>query len=233
MCGRFQLTLPLEMMREIFEVANDTAPYPPRYNIAPTQPVHVVRSIPGGRAVTLMRWGLLPPFVKDPKDFPLVINGRSETAAEKPTFRNALRRRRALLPATGFYEWRRDGDVKQPFFFEPEAPIGLAGVWESWLGPNGEEMETVAVLTGEAEGVPAQYHGRMPLTVPRANFAAWLDPANDDGEKALRLTEKAAYTAHPVSRLLSNARNEGAGLMTPDAPEPPPPPPDEDEPRLL
>lgn len=240
MCGRYQLTLPLEALRDIFEFQNEAEPFPARYNIAPTQPIHVVREAAHMRELTLVRWGLLPPWVKEPQKFPLMINARSETAAEKPAFRNALRRRRALIPATGFYEWRREGKFKQPYFFEPEAPIALAGLWETWSGPNGEEMETALILTGGAEGVPAEFHDRMPLTVPRSNFAAWLDPANDNGAEALTLTEKAAYRAHEVSRRLSNARNEGAGLMMPDpaapaAAEPATVAPEEDEdaPRLL
>jgi len=220
MCGRYQLVLPLEDVLDLFEAESATEPYPPRYNIAPTQPIHVVRNAASGRALTLMRWGFLPGFVKEPQKFPLIINVRVETAVEKPAFRNAIRRRRALIPATGFYEWRREGKVKQPFFFQPDAPIAFAGVWETWTGPNGEEMDTAAILTGEAEGVPAEYHDRMPLTVPRDHFAAWLDPANENGTDALTLLGKDTYAARPVSRRLSNARNEGAGLMAPDPVEP-------------
>ncbi|MEO1104404.1 MAG: SOS response-associated peptidase [Pseudomonadota bacterium] len=234
MCGRYQLTLPLEAMQALFEIENQAEPYPPRYNVAPTQPIHLVRAAPGGRALTLMRWGFLPSWLKDPQKFPLLINARSETVVDKPAFRNAVRRRRALIPATGFYEWRKEGAVKQPYFFEPEGPIAFAGIWETWCGPDGEEMDTAAILTTSAEGVPADYHDRMPLTVPRHRFADWLDPANENGAAALAFTEKAAYTARPVSRRLSNARNEGAALMEPDPTSPAPPPAEEEEaPRLL
>jgi len=245
MCGRYQLTLSLEAVREMFDVHNDAAPFPPRYNIAPTQPIHVVRAVPGGRALALMRWGLLPSWVKDPSDFPLLINARAETAAGKPAFRSAVRRRRALVPATGFYEWRREGTKKVPYLFEADAPLAFAGIWETWCGPQGEEMETAAILTGAAEGVPARFHDRMPLTVPPERFADWLDPANEDGAAALELAGRDAYAARPVSRRLSNARNEGPGLMEPDGEEPPPQEPrdngtsqdedapDADAPRLL
>jgi len=234
MCGRFQLTLPAEAIRRLFDVEGEVEPFPPRYNIAPTQPVHVVRTGPDGRrGLVLMRWGLLPSWVKDPKDFPLLINARSETAAEKPAFRAALRRRRVLLPATGFYEWKKEGTRKVPHLFEADGPLALAGMAETWCGPNGEELDTVAVLTAEAIGVAAEYHDRMPLTVPPSAFAAWLDSANEDGAAALRLTERAAYTARPVSVRLSNARNEGVGLLEPDPdparPSPPPPKPEADE----
>ncbi|MEM9222203.1 MAG: SOS response-associated peptidase [Pseudomonadota bacterium] len=219
MCGRYQLTLPLEAVREIFDVWNEAEAYPPRYNIAPTQPIHVVCASREGRTLILMRWGLLPSWLKDPQKFPLLINARSETAAEKPAFRNALRRRRALIPATGFYEWRKEGAAKQPYYFEPAGPMAFAGIWEAWTGPNGEEMDTAAILTAAAEGVPAQYHERMPLTIRQENFAAWLDPDQENGADALKLTEKASYAARPVSRRLSNARHEGVALMEPD-PEP-------------
>lgn len=239
MCGRFQLTLPAEAIRQLFDIEGEIEPFPPRYNIAPTQPVHVVRVGPDGRrGLVLMRWGLLPSWVKDPAKFPLLINARSETAAEKPAFRAALRRRRVLLPATGFYEWKAEGTRKVPYLFETGGPFALAGMAETWCGPNGEELDTVAVLTGDATGVAAEFHDRMPLTVPPASFADWLDPANEDGEAALGLTERAAYRVRPVSTRLSNARNEGRALMEPD-PAPAPVKPrrktgeDEEAPRLL
>lgn len=221
MCGRYQLTLPLDAMQALFSFENEAEPYPPRYNIAPTQPIHVVHAGPKGRALTLMRWGFLPSWVKDTKAFPLLINARSETAAEKPAFRNALRRRRLVVPATGFYEWRREETGKQPFLFTPEAPVALAGIFETWCSPDGEEVDTVAILTASVVGTPAEYHDRMPLTVPLERLGAWLDPMNDNAAEALRLTTRAAFEASPVSKKLSNARNEGVGLLTPD-PEPNP-----------
>lgn len=219
MCGRYQLTLPLEVLQDLFAFNNEAEPYPPRYNIAPTQPIHVIYCGPKGRQLTLMRWGFLPSWVKDTKAFPLLINARAETAAEKPAFRNALRRRRLIVPATGFYEWRREGKAKQPFLFTPEAPVGLAGIYETWSGPDGEEIDTVAILTTSAIGAPAEYHDRMPLTVPLDRLEAWLDPFNENGGDALSLTERLPYTPSRVSRRLSNARNEGVGLLTPE-PEP-------------
>ncbi|ORE94658.1 hypothetical protein ATO13_11301 [Stappia sp. 22II-S9-Z10] len=229
MCGRYNLTLPPEAIRQIFAVVNEIEPFPPRYNIAPTQPVHVVRAGPHGRELTLMRWAFMPSWVKDPAKFPLLINARAETAAEKPAFRNALRRRRVLLPATGYYEWKREDRRKVPFLFEAGHPIALAGVYETWHGPNGEEVDTVAILTAEATGTAADYHTRMPLTVAEPRFEEWLDPANDDGQKALAWADRGDYTARPVSVRLSNARNEGAGLLTPDPAAPPEPAPVMDE----
>lgn len=231
MCGRYLLVIPADEVRRLFVLDADPEPFPPRYNIAPTQPVHVVRQDASGRrTLDLVRWGLLPSWVKDPAGFPLLINARAETAADKPAFRNALRRRRVLVPASGFYEWAREGRTKQPFLFEADGPIALAGLGETWLGPNGEEMDTVAILTAAAEGVPARYHSRMPLTVPAEAFAAWLDPADEDGAGALRLTARGDYRARPVSRRLSDARNEGPALMEP---EPRPDPAPANESRLL
>ncbi|MCF3936098.1 SOS response-associated peptidase [Acuticoccus sp. M5D2P5] len=222
MCGRFNLTLPVEALRAVFAVKGEIVPFPPRYNIAPTQPIHVVRESREDRTRTvgLVKWGFLPSWVKDPAAFPLLINARSETAADKPTFRNALRRRRILVPATGFYEWKRSGARKIPYLFETGGPFALAGIEETWIGPNGEELDTAAILTTAATGVPADYHDRMPLTVPEAAWSAWLDPWMEDAPRALALTERAAYTARPVSIRLSNARNEGEGLLTPDPEEP-------------
>jgi putative SOS response-associated peptidase YedK len=243
MCGRFQLTLPAEALRQAFAIDGAIEDFPPRYNIAPTQPVHVVRAgRAGARELVLMRWGLLPSWVKDPNDFPLLINARVETAAGKPAFRAALRRRRVLVPATGFYEWQGDRGHKVPYLLDAGGLVALAGIAETWHGPNGEEVDTVAILTGEARGQAAHYHDRMPLDVPPAAFADWLDPANEDGAAALSLTERADYTARPVSTRLSNARNEGAALMNPDEGRTAPAPDsraarkatnDEDAPRLL
>ncbi|WP_108662669.1 SOS response-associated peptidase [Acuticoccus kandeliae] len=224
MCGRFNLTLPVEALRAFFSIEGEFEPFPPRYNIAPTQPIHVVKADrEGARTLLLVKWGFLPSWVKDPREFPLLINARSETAAEKPTFRNALRRRRVLVPATGFYEWKRIGTRKIPYLFESGGPFALAGMTETWMGPNGEEVDTAAILTAGSVGVPALYHDRMPLTVPEGAWSEWLDPAMDDAVHALALTERIDYTARPVSTLLSNARNEGIGLLTPD-PEPAPAP---------
>ncbi len=230
MCGRFQLTVPVEFITRLFSAGFSGEPYPPRYNIAPTQPVHVVFHGHDGRELGLMRWQFLPGWVKDPKKFPFIINARSESAVEKPAFRNAVRRRRAVLPATAFYEWETTENGKRPVMFTPvgDEVIALAAIWETWSGPDGEEMDGVAILTGTAEGEPARYHDRMPLTVPLERLEGWLDPLIDDGDEALRLTDKRGYTARPVSKLLSNARNEGAGLLNAEdeVPEPAPPPKD-------
>lgn len=182
MCGRYAVTLPPEAMRQAFAY-REQPNFPPRYNIAPTQPVPVVRLEQGTRQFMLMRWGFIPGWVKDPKDFPLVINIRSESAAEKPSFRAALARRRCLMPADGFYEWHRLGEGRRqenrPYLFRrPDRGLfAFAALWETWHSPDGSEIDTVAMMTGPANGQMAAIHHRSPVIVPPEAFDAWLDPA--------------------------------------------------------
>lgn len=182
MCGRYAVTLPPEAMRQAFAY-REQPNFPPRYNIAPTQPVPVVRLEQGTRQFMLMRWGFIPGWVKDPKDFPLVINIRSESAAEKPSFRAALARRRCLMPADGFYEWHRLGEGRRqenrPYLFRrPDRGLfAFAALWETWHSPDGSEIDTVAMMTGPANGQMAAIHHRSPAILPPEAFDAWLDPA--------------------------------------------------------
>lgn len=180
MCGRYALTLPPETVRLYF--GYDGQPnFPPRYDIRPTQPVPVVRLERGARDFALMRWGFIPGFVKDEKTFPLLINARSETVAEKPSFRNAIRRRRCIFPADAFYEWQKldeKGKRKQAFTIRRpmQGPIALAGIWECWQSPNGSEIDTAAILTTAANATLAAIHDRMPVILEPRDFAAWLAP---------------------------------------------------------
>jgi putative SOS response-associated peptidase YedK len=225
MCSRYSLTSPHEAVRAYFKVTggNGDAPFPPRYNIGPTQPVLIVRnSARQERELTLVRWGMIPSWVKNPGEFATLINARSETAAEKPSFRGALRHRRCLVPADGFYEWSGSKGAKQPHLIRPKAAEGaghlmaLAGLWENWVGADGSEIETMAILTTAANTTVATVHDRMPVILAPADFDRWLDctpgsatpvgdlmaPASDD------LLEIIA-----VSRQLNNVRNEGAQLL--------------------
>ena len=126
--------------------------FPPRYNVAPTQPVPIVRMVEGRREFALVRWGLIPAWVKDPRAFSLIINARGESVLDKPAFKNAMKYRRCLVPADGFFEWKREGERKQPYFVRRKGggPMAFAGLWESWMGPNGEEQETAAIVTTTA-----------------------------------------------------------------------------------
>ena len=145
MCGRYVITSVPEAIRQVFDFVEHPN-FPARYNVAPTQPVPVVILEQGAKHFRLMRWGFIPAWVKEPKAFALLINARAETVRDKPAFKNAIRRRRCLLPADGYYEWQTRDGRRQPFFISPRAggSIGFAGLAETWSGPNGEEVDTVA-----------------------------------------------------------------------------------------
>jgi putative SOS response-associated peptidase YedK len=177
MCGRYALTLPPQAVRQYFGYAEQPN-FPPRYNIAPTQPVPVVRITSGAREFALMRWGLLPGWVKDPKAFPLVINVRSETMREKPSFRAAFTRRRCAMPADGFYEWQQLGTEKRPYLFRrPDRGVfAFAALWECWTSPDGSEIDTVALVNGAANGLMSGVHHRCPIILDGDELATWLDP---------------------------------------------------------
>ena len=197
MCGRFVITSPPAALRQIFGYL-DQPNFPPRYNIAPTQPIPVVIVENGHRHFRLMRWGLLPAWVKDPGQFTLLINARAETLLEKPAFKNAIKRRRCLIPADGYYEWQVSEKRKRPHFIHRRdgAPMGLAGLAETWIGPNGEELDTVAIVTAPASADLAVLHHRVPVTiyVPHGNsveknramaaFGAHLVEHGDDFQEA-------------------------------------------------
>jgi putative SOS response-associated peptidase YedK len=151
MCGRYAIISAPEALRRLFgyqEMPN----FPARYNVAPTQPIPIVRRQDGKRCFALVRWGLLPAWVKDPRTFSLLINARCEAATDKPAFRAAMRRRRCLIPADGFYAWKATGKTKSPYYIRLKSgePMAFAGLWETWTGPNGEEMESAAIITTAA-----------------------------------------------------------------------------------
>ena len=152
MCGRYAITTAPEAIRQLFRYLEQPN-FPPRYNVAPTQPVPIVRMTEGKRQFALVRWGLIPAWVKDPRTFTLLINARGESVLDKPAFKNAMKYRRCLFPADGFYEWERKGERKQPYFVRLKGggPLAFAGLWESWMGPNGEEQETAAIVTTDGE----------------------------------------------------------------------------------
>ena len=186
MCGRFLLHAPVEVLQRAFGFA-ERPNLQPRYNIAPTQTVAIVRRKDdgGGRELALVRWGLIPSWAKDASIGGRLINARAETVAEKPAFRGAFRRRRALVPADGFYEWRkREGDrPKQPLLIRRRdgQPFALAGLWEHWRGPEGE-VQTCTIVTTAANVVLAPIHDRMPVILDPASYDRWLDPAQPGAE---------------------------------------------------
>jgi len=230
MCGRYAITSAPEAIRRLFGY-DDQPNFPPRYNVAPTQPVPVVRLAAGKRQFALVRWGLIPPWVKDPKSFSLLINARGESVLDKPAFRSAMRRRRCLFPADGFYEWKRAGERKTPYYIHLRAggPMALAGLWETWMGPNGEEMESAAIVTTQANRTLAPLHDRMPAIVAPDAFDFWLDSAKVDGEAAAALIAPAPeglLALHEVSSAVNRTANDGPQLIEPalasDAPPTPP-----------
>jgi putative SOS response-associated peptidase YedK len=221
MCSRYSLTSPHEAVRSYFSARNAIA-FPPRYNIAPTQPVVIVQPDPiapaGGRALTLVRWGLLPPWVKDPSAFATLINARSETAHEKPSFRGAMRHKRCLVPADGFYEWVGGRGHKRPYLVRrrDRAPMAFAGLFEEWLGADGSELATMAILTVAANATVAAIHDRMPAILAPAAFDAWLDVRGTGVPNATALLKPAAedlLEIVEVSQKLNNSRNEGPELQ--------------------
>ncbi len=231
MCGRFALTLPPEAVRACFRYVEQPN-FPPRANIAPTQPVPVVRMErdPDGekrRHFALVRWAFLPGFVKDPKDFPLVINARSETVLGKPSFRAAMRRRRCIFIADAFYEWRRDSSVKgkekassQPFLIRRSdgAPMAIAGLWETWAGPNGEEVDGACVLTTPANQLISAIHDRMPVILEPEDFDRWLDSDAVSAEEALALCAAAGEDIleyWPIAPEVNKVANDDVSIQNP------------------
>lgn len=183
MCGRFTLFEADKVLSKEFGVSG-VPPLSPRYNIAPSQPIAAVRTpYTGiGRELALLRWGLIPSWSKDPAIGNRLINARAETVQEKPSFRNAFRRHRCLIPTNGFYEWQRQERGKQPYFVRMRdgRVFAFAGLWDRWESPDKDVIETCTILTTAANTVLAPIHGRMPVILPQAEYARWLDPALKD-----------------------------------------------------
>jgi putative SOS response-associated peptidase YedK len=220
MCGRYVITSTPAAIRALFGYPEQPN-FPPRYNVAPTQPIPVVRLHEGNRQFALMRWGLIPSWVKDPKTFSLLINARSESVIDKPAFRAAMRRRRCLIPADGFYEWKEVGGRKQPVFVhlrQTGGPFAFAGLWETWTGPNGEEMDTAAIVTTNANRTLSAIHSRMPVIVPPDAFDLWLDCAKVDAQTAAALLVPARddlLEAYEISPAVNRVANDSAALFAP------------------
>lgn len=222
MCGRFTLSVSAEDLARLFSL--DPAGMPPllpRYNIAPTQPVLAIRADrTGGREAVFLRWGLIPGWARDPAIGGRLINARSETAADKPSFRSAFRRRRCLVPADGFYEWRSAGRVKQPYHLHASdgGPFAIAGLWERWSAPDGLDVETCTLLTTAANEAVAAIHDRMPVIVAPPDFDRWLDPDLTDPlavEDLLRPVATDFLAWYPVDSRVNRSGEEGADLRQP------------------
>lgn len=217
MCGRYIIITSPDELRRLFGYP-DQPNFPPRYNVAPTQPIPIVRMTEGQRRFALVRWGLMPPWVKDPKNFTLLINARGESAHEKPSFRNAMKRRRCLIPADGFYEWKG----RQPYLVRRMGggPLAFAGVWETWSGPNGEEMESAAIVTVEASPLLRQVHHRMPVMLTPESYGVWLDCDDVPAEKAvsaINVLPDTQLEAYPVSPMVNRVAHDAPDAIAPCA----------------
>ncbi len=235
MCGRYSITSPPEAIQRVFQVP-ELPNLPARYNVAPTQDVPVVRvrgddagpEADGGRHLVQLRWGLVPFWADDPTIGAKMINARAESAADKPAFRAAFRRRRCLVVADGFYEWKappkntgaRAGQRKQPYRIQLKsgAPFGFAGLWERWTNPQDQSvLETCTILTTEANAELKDIHPRMPVMLSPDAFDAWLDPDADvDTAKGLLAPyPDGALTAYPISTRVNAVKNDDPSILEP------------------
>ena len=221
MCGRYSLSTPGDIVAELFGLT-DLPDLVPRWNIAPTQQSAVVRADEGGaRRLDLLRWGLVPGWAKDAAIGARMINARSETAAEKPSFRTALRRRRCLVLADGFYEWQRTPDGKVPTRVQRRdgAPFALAGLWERWTrGPGPEPLETFTILTTAPNALLRPIHDRMPVILGRQDHALWLDSSVTEPAAVRELLAPCPpndFEAFAVSRHVNSPRHDDPDCAAP------------------
>jgi len=215
MCGRYRLSRRKQIVEEYFDSPSDEQDWAPRYNIAPTQPVPVIRQHPKEpiRVLSLMRWGLIPSWAKDSSVGASMINARSETAHEKPAFRDALKYRRCLIPADGFYEWQRKAGSKQPFCFEVNDGelFAFAGIWEGWKNPDGAWVKTCSILTTTPNAVTSAIHDRMPVILDVSNYDLWLDPGMQDVaavSELLKPYDARLMRCYPVSTRINHVAND-------------------------
>ena len=222
MCGRYSLTATPEDIVKQFTIG-ELGEFAPRYNIAPTQPILVVANGEvHQRQPMLVRWGLIPHWVKDPNDFTLILNARSETATQKASFKTAIRHRRVLIPASGFYEWHRPADksqAKQAYWIKPanDGLIAFGGLVENWMGKDGTEIDTGCILTTGSNKQIGNIHHRMPVVIRPEDFDRWLDCKNQEPADILDLmqpVEDGFFEAIPVGDAVNKVANSGAEIQT-------------------
>lgn len=218
MCGRFALYQPVSQHRDHFHVTDDGFDFGPRYNIAPSQAVPIIRADHiGNRTFQRAQWGLIPSWAKDSGTLPKPINAKSETAAIKPMFRQAFRKSRVLVPADAFYEWKPVTGQKQPYLIHLKdgAPFGLGGLLEHWQGPAGE-ITTFTILTTAANSLMATIHDRMPVIIAPENYAEWLDSTVNDVHRLHTMISpypECSMEAYPVSKRVNSPADEGVELV--------------------
>lgn len=218
MCGRFALKNP-QAIKAAFEVGELPDDLTPRYNIAPSQDIAIIRFSPSGRQLTMARWGLIPSWTKELNTKYSTINARADTVDTKPTYRVPFKHHRCLIPADGFYEWKEEGGIKRPHHIgmKDGRPFAMAGLWDVWKGPEGDVLSCSIIVT-EANPFMQQLHDRMPVILQPTDYEQWLDPDNQDTARLKQLLIPATgdtLTEWPVSRMLNNPRNEGPQCAEP------------------
>jgi putative SOS response-associated peptidase YedK len=229
MCGRYRLSRRKQIIEEHFDAVSGEEDWVPRYNIAPTQPVPVIRQHPKEprRDLSLLRWGLIPSWANDSSGAVRMINARAETAATLPAFRQALKMRRCLIPADGFYEWQRNSAPKQPYCFEVRAGelFAFAGLWDRWKDPMGQWTRSCSILTTTPNAVTSSVHDRMPVILDRDDYDLWLDPGMQNTAVVidlLRPFDAQAMRCYPVSSRVNQVQNDDAECSKPVVVEAPP-----------
>ena len=217
MCGRYTLIADLGDLAQRFEFDGSDFSYDPGYNIAPTESVLTVRNVER-REAAIMRWGLIPFWAKDPKIGARMINARAETVAEKPAFRNALKKRRCLVLADGYYEWQKTPVGKRPYriVLRSGEPFAMAGLWEKWKDHQGNVVPSCTIITTEANDFLAPIHNRMPVILPRDAEGVWLDPDVKDSASLTSILapySDGALDAYEISTLVNYARNNGPEVI--------------------
>jgi putative SOS response-associated peptidase YedK len=225
MCGRYRLSRRKQIIEEQFDVDPWEDDWNPRYNIAPTQPVPVIRQNPKQpvRELSLMRWGLIPNWARDASIATGTINAKSETAATKPAFRDPLKFRRCLIPADGFYEWKRMGTSKQPFCFEVNdgGLFAFAGLWDGWKDASGRWVKTCSILTTTPNAVTSAVHDRMPVILDPDSYDLWLDPAMQNVvtiSELLKPYDARLMRCYPVSTRINHVVNDDEECSRPVEP---------------
>lgn len=217
MCGRFTLATPAERIAEHFQLASVPV-LAPHYNIAPSQSIAAIRAAGPQRELVWLRWGLVPAWAKDPNIGYKMINARAESLAERPAYRTAFRRRRCLVPADGFYEWKGTGRGKQPYHIRrrDRGPFAIAGLWEHWKSPAGDIIESVTLVTTAANALLAPVHDRMPVLLAPESYGSWLDPAMQEPKHLTALLQPCSgdeLVVQPVSARVNNTREDDAALI--------------------
>jgi putative SOS response-associated peptidase YedK len=222
MCGRYRLSRRKQLVEEYFDIADWQDDWSPRYNIAPTQSVPVIRQNPKEpvRELSLMRWGLIPHWAQDASVAASMINARAETASTKPAFRDALKSRRCLIPADGFYEWKRTPKTKQPYCFEVNDGelFAFAGLWDGWNDASGKWLKTCSILTTSPNAVTSAVHDRMPVILRPDSYDLWFDPGMQNVaaiSELLKPYDASQMRCYPVSTRINHVANDDEECAAP------------------